>query len=171
MHAVTPSTAAPAPSQFLGLAAWLALTLAAAAVAAIASVDAAPFYLQLDRPGWAPPPALFGPVWALLYLMMGVAAWLIWRDHPDDVGTVGLRVYAIQLALNALWPWLFFEWHQGRLAFGGLVLLWVVVALTWLLFFRMDRIAAFLLLPYLAWTTYAAVLTYSLWQLNPELLG
>lgn len=159
------------PSQLLGLAAWLALTFAAAAAGAIASLDAAGFYGQLELPAWAPPASLFGPVWTVLYLMMGVAAWLVWRDHGWRDARAALAVYVVQLALNALWTWLFFAWQQGALAFAEILLLWGAIALNTLLFARLHTVAGLLLLPYLAWVSFATVLTYALWQLNPDRLA
>src|SRR5262245_55373756 len=96
---------------FVGLLGWLLLSFAAAALGAVASVEAAAFYEQLARPSWAPPPWLFGPVWTILYVLMGVAAWLVWRAHGFEEGKVALTLFVVQLGANALWSWLFFAWH------------------------------------------------------------
>jgi len=158
-------------NQWIGLVGWLALTFAAAAIGSMASINAGDFYRQLARPAWAPPAALFGPVWSVLYLMMGVAAWLVWRAHGWRGARVALAVYGVQLALNALWSWLFFEWHQGQLALLEVLLLWAAIALNLFLFARTHRIAGLLLVPYLAWVSFAAALTYTLWRMNPALLA
>src|SRR4051812_10810941 len=101
-------------SQSLGLLGWLLVAFAAAAVGAIASVDAASFYAQLSKPSWAPPAKLFGPVWSALYTLMGVAAWLVWRSARP--AKLALALFIAQLLANALWSWLFFAWHKGALA-------------------------------------------------------
>lgn len=157
-------------TQVLGLVAWLAFTFVAAAVGAVASVDAASFYSQLAKPAWAPPAGVFGPVWSLLYLLMGVAAWLVWRERPSQRVDGALGLYIVQLAANALWSWLFFAWHQGALAFADVLLLWALIAGTATAFWRIHRLAGVLLLPYLAWVSFASALTWSVWQRNPGLL-
>jgi translocator protein len=159
--------------QLLSLAAWLALTFAAAALGAMGSADAADFYAQLERPDWAPPAALFGPVWTVLYAMMATAAWLVWREPglADLPHRSGFSFYLAQLVLNALWPWYFFQAHRGDLAMADILLLCVLVLMNALAFWRVRRLAGLLLLPYLAWVGFAAALTYALWQMNPELLG
>lgn len=157
--------------QVVGLIVWLLVCFAAAVVGGIASANAGDFYRQLDRPGWAPPGWVFGPVWTLLYTLQGIAAWMVWRE-PDagDRRRVALAVFLVQLAVNALWSWLFFAWQQGGLAFAEVVLLLLLVAATVALFWRIRPLAGVLLLPYLAWVSFATVLTYSIWQRNPGLL-
>jgi benzodiazapine receptor len=162
------------PRQALGLLGWLTLTFAAAALGARASIDAAAFYAQLVRPAWAPPAWLFGPMWSTLYLLMGLAAWLVWRERGVR-GTGGARIalglFVVQLAVNALWSWLFFAWRQGAWAFAGVIVLWVLILATLIAFWRVRPLAGILLIPYLAWVTLAAALTYSVWLANPQLLG
>lgn len=161
----------PVSRQIAGLVAWLALTFAAAGIGAIASANAAGFYMDLARPEWAPPSQVFGPVWSALYLLMGVAAWLVWRKGGFDRSGGALPLYVVQLGLNALWSWLFFAWHQGGLAFLDIVVLWLLIVLTIVDFWRIRPLAGALLLPYLAWVTYAAALNLAVWRLNPQLLG
>lgn len=164
-HRITPAL------QAVGLLCWLLLTFAAAGLGAAASVNAGSFYAQLMRPAWAPPGWLFGPVWTLLYTMMGVAAWLVWRAHGFRGAGTALLLYVLQLLANALWTWLFFQWRQGALAFAEIVVLWLVLLATVLAFRRLNAWAALLLLPYLAWVSFAGALTYATWQLNPQILG
>jgi tryptophan-rich sensory protein len=159
------------PKQIVGLAGWLLVSFAAAAIGAVASINAGEFYLQLTRPGWAPPAGIFGPVWSVLYALMGIAAWRVWRAKGKYSARIPLIFFLIQLAANALWSWLFFAWHLGGLAFLDIVLLWPLIAVTMLLFARIDRPAGLLLIPYLLWVTFAAVLNYAVWQLNPQVLG
>ncbi len=160
-----------APEQVLGLFGWLAISFAAAALGGRASADAGAFYRELARPEWAPPAWLFAPAWTLLYLLMGVAAWLVWRDHGFRKASTALTLFLLQLAANALWTWVFFVWHLGAFAFGEIVVLWLLVLCTLVAFWRVRPSAGILLLPYLAWITFASALTYSLWKLNPGLLG
>lgn len=156
--------------ETLGLLGWLALTGAAAAAGAVASADAGTFYGQLARPDWAPPPWLFAPVWTVLYVLMSIAAWLVWRARGWRGAPAALGVYAAQLAANALWTWLFFGWHRGAWAFGEILVLWLLIVATIALFWRVRRLAAVLLLPYATWVTFASALTYAIWALNPQAL-
>ncbi|WP_332289401.1 TspO/MBR family protein [Aquincola agrisoli] len=157
--------------QILGLIAWLALCAAAGAVGAIASSDAPAFYAELARPGWAPPASAFGPVWSLLYTLMGVAAWLVWRRHGWRQAGPALLLFVVQLALNALWSWLFFAWRLGGAALADIVLLVLLIAATSVAFWPLQRAASVLLWPYLAWVGFATALNYTLWRMNPALLG
>lgn len=157
--------------QLLGFSGWLVLTFTAAAIGAVASAQAKTFYLQLIRPEWAPPGWLFAPVWTALYLMMAIAAWLVWRNHGFRGAAGALTLFVVQLAANAVWTWLFFVWHQGALAFAEILLLWALIAATTIAFRRLHAWAAALLLPYLAWVSFAAALTYATWQRNPGILG
>jgi tryptophan-rich sensory protein len=154
--------------DLLGLAAWLLLAFAAAALGAIASVHAASFYAQLARPAWAPPAGVFGPVWTLLYMLMGIAAWRVWRAPPPRA--VALSLFCAQLAANALWSWLFFAWHRGAAAVVEVLLLLTLIAGTMVAFRRHSRLAAWLMLPYLLWVAFASLLTWTVWRANPGLL-
>ena len=160
-----------AAKQGLGLAGWLLASFAAAGMGGLASVNAAGFYGDLVRPPWAPPAWLFGPVWSVLFLLMGVAAWLVWRDHGFRGAGAALKLYLAQLLANALWSWLFFAWRQGAFAFAEVTVLWLLIAATIFSFWRLHRLAALLLVPYLAWVSFAAALNFVLWRLNPEVLG
>ena len=155
----------------LGLAGWLAVTFLAAAAGGFASVNAGDFYTRLALPGWAPPPWLFGPVWTALYLMMGVAAWLVWRRGGFTAARLPLTLYLVQLAFNALWTWLFFAWQRGALAFAEILVLWLLIVATLATFWRIRRIAGALLVPYLLWVSFAAALTWAVWKRNPDVLG
>lgn len=157
--------------QIVGLIAWLAVVFATAAIGAAASVQAGPFYATLTRPSWAPPGSVFGPVWTILYAMMALAAWLVWREGGFGVARAALVLFLVQLATNALWSWLFFAWHRGALAFADIVVLWVLVLATLVRFWQVDRLAGALLLPYLLWVSFAAALNWSVWRLNPQALG
>ncbi len=157
--------------QVIGLVGWLLLSFAAAAIGALASVQAADFYRQLAQPSWAPPASVFGPVWSVLYVLMGVAAWLAWRDGGWHRQRGVLVLFVLQLAVNALWSWLFFGWHRGALAFADIVLLWLLIVATVIGFWRVRPLAGALLLPYLGWVSFATALNFAVWQLNPQILG
>jgi translocator protein len=161
----------PARNQLFGLAAWLAVTFLAAAVGAAASIDAGEFYRQLARPQWAPPAAVFGPAWSVLYALMGIAAWLVWRTRGFANARTALVLYLVQLGFNALWTWLFFAWQLGALAFAEIVVLWALIVATIVAFWRVRPLAGALLLPYLLWVSFAAALSFSIWQMNPEVMG
>jgi tryptophan-rich sensory protein len=154
-----------------GLVAWLAVSFIAAAIGSVASIQARSFYTQLVRPEWAPPPELFGPVWTVLYALMGIAAWLVWRVGGFRSARSALTLFLVQLGVNALWSWLFFQWRLGALSFAGIVLLWALIVVTLIAFWRIRPWAGALLVPYLLWVSFASVLCYSVWRLNPQLLG
>lgn len=157
--------------QVVGLLAWLAISYAASAIGAIASIQAGSFYLSLSRPAWAPPAAVFGPVWTVLYASIAVAAWLVWRDGGLRHARAALSLFLIQLAVNALWSWLFFAWHRGALAFVDVLILWVLIGATSMAFWRIRPLAGMLMIPYLLWVSFAAALNYTVWQMNPGVLG
>ena len=153
------------------LVAWLAACFLVAAVGAAASLQAGAFYAELVRPDWAPPAAVFGPVWTILYATMAVAAWLVWRRREIRLARIGLVFFVSQLLLNALWSWLFFGWKQGALSFLDIVVLWALIVATLVSFWRVKPLAGWLLVPYLAWVSFASVLNYAIWQLNPSILA
>jgi len=155
----------------LALVGWLVLSFAVSAVGAAASIQAQSFYGELAQPSWAPPAWLFGPVWTALFTAMGVASWLVWREGGFGEQRRALSLFLAQLALNALWSWLFFAWRLGGVAFGDIVVLWILILLTTLAFWRVRPLAGALLVPYLLWVSFAAALNFALWRLNPEVLG
>jgi len=154
----------------VGLLLWVLICFCAGAIGAAASVQAGTFYAALVRPDWAPPASVFGPVWTVLYATMAVAAALVWVERRSHLRRSALVLFAIQLILNALWSWLFFAWQQGALAFVDIVILWLCLVATLLLFWRIRLPAGWLLVPYLAWVSFAAALNYAVWQLNPSSL-
>ena len=164
----------PSPNtkqQIIGLAGWLALAAITAAIGAAASVQAGSFYADLARPTWAPPSSVFGPVWTALYALMGLSAWLVWRERGFAAARSALTLFVVQLAVNALWSWLFFAWQRGALAFVDIIVLWLLVLATIVGFWRIKPLAGALMVPYLLWVSFAAALNYAVWQLNPQLLG
>lgn len=158
-------------TALLGLVLWLAACFLVAAVGASASLQAGTFYAELVRPDWAPPGAVFGPVWTMLYAMMAVAAWVVWQRRGIRLAQIGLVLFVLQLILNALWSWLFFGWRQGALSFLDIAVLWALIVVTLVFFWRIRPLAGLLLVPYLAWVTFASALNFRIWQLNPSVLG
>jgi len=125
------------------------------------------WYPTLVKPSFNPPAWVFGPVWTLLYIMMGIAAFLVWRRGLNADGVrIALTVFAIQLALNGLWSILFFGMHAPGWALAEIILLWMAIGTATLLFWRVVPAAGVLLLPYWAWVSFATVLNASLWWLN-----
>lgn len=157
-------------AQTVGLVSWLAVVFATAAIGAFASVDAGSFYAQLVRPAWAPPASAFGPVWSVLYLLMGIAAWMVWRERGANYLGTALTLFVAQLCANALWSWLFFAWRNGAFAFAEVLVLLTLIVATTAMFWRIRRLAAVLMLPYLAWVCLASALTWAVWQSNPRIL-
>jgi tryptophan-rich sensory protein len=125
------------------------------------------WYPTLAKPPFNPPPWVFGPVWTLLYLMMGVAAFLVWqRGWNDEAVRAALALFLVQLALNGLWSVLFFGMRAPGWAFAEIIVLWLSIAATVILFWRIVAAAGMMLLPYAAWVGFAAVLNGSIWLLN-----
>jgi tryptophan-rich sensory protein len=155
--------------RLFGLGGWLLASFSAGALGAVASRDADVFYEQLARPAWAPPAWLFGPVWTALYAVIGLAAWLVWKERGFRAARLALGLFLVQLAANALWTWIFFAWRDGGLAFAEILVLWALIAATTVAFWRIRPLAGALMIPYLAWVTFAAALTCSVWRLNPQL--
>lgn len=143
---------------------WVLLCFAAPALGAFSTPDA--WYASLRKPSWNPPGWVFGPVWTLLYIMMAIAAWLVWRRGGWKTQRAPLTLFLVQLALNAAWTPLFFGLHRPDLALVDIVLLWFAILATILAFWQAHRGAAWMLMPYLAWVSFAAVLNFTLWRMN-----
>lgn len=122
------------------------------------------WYLALQKPVFNPPGWVFMPVWSFLYVLMGVAAFLVYDSKKDN--KVALVLFFVQLFFNALWSFLFFGLKSIFLAFLGIVVLWVLIVLTVYYFYKVERKAAYIMLPYLAWVSFAIVLNFSLLVLN-----
>ena len=151
----------------IGLAGWTLVTFATGAVGAFASRNAPTFYAELAKPTWAPPSWVFGPVWTTLYVMMAVSAWLVWREAGWSGAQAALSLFIAQLVCNALWSWCFFAWRKGALAFADILVLLALIIACVITFARVHRVAAMLLVPYLAWVSFATALTIAIWRANP----
>lgn len=123
------------------------------------------WYAGLNKPFFTPPNYLFGPVWTFLYFSMGLAAWLAWLKKVPAVKSA-LTLFFIQLALNAIWTPLFFGLHWLLIAYIEIIVLWIFIIWTMIRFWRLDRTAGMLLVPYLLWVSYASFLNLALWWLN-----
>ncbi|HEU5325867.1 MAG TPA: TspO/MBR family protein [Candidatus Limnocylindria bacterium] len=142
---------------------WL---IAAFVPAAIGAPFPAPdYYRRLNKPSWAPPPSIFGPVWSVLYALIGTSAWLVARRGGSGSRTA-LGLWWAQLALNAAWTPIFFGARNRGLALVEILVTWVAILATTVAFFRRRTAAGLLLLPYLAWVTFASALNYAIWRDN-----
>jgi benzodiazapine receptor len=150
--------------MILGLCGWLLLCFAAASPGAVFMPGE--WFAALKKPSWNPPGWVFGPVWTALYAMMAAAAWLVWQRGGWKEQRKPLLIFLAQLALNAVWTPLFFGLHRPGVAFAEIVLLWLAIVATLVAFRPVNRTAAWLLVPYLAWVSFAAVLNGTLWRLN-----
>lgn len=155
------------PRSWVVLAGWLAASLSAGAIGGVAtSSSVSVWYPTLAKPPWTPPPWLFGPVWTLLYVMMAVAAWLVWRTSGGRQRAVALGLFVAQLVLNATWSILFFGMRSPLLGLIDILLLWVLIGAVVVAFFRVAKVAGALMLPYWAWVSFAVALNLAIWRMN-----
>jgi benzodiazapine receptor len=153
--------------QGIGLAAFILVCFAAAGVGGLVTTPNIPtWYASLAKPTWTPPDWVFGPVWSLLYLMMATSAWLVWRQTGLAGAKLSLGLFAVQLVLNSLWSVLFFGLQSPGAALVEIILLWVAILATMIVFWGRSRLAGGLLAPCLAWLSFAAVLNFAIWRLN-----
>lgn len=157
-------------NQWGALLGWLLISSSAGIVGRLASSRTESIYQTLTQPNWAPPSWLFGPVWSVLYVLMGIAAWVVWRERGFRGARSALVLFIAQLAANAVWTWIFFAWLQGALAFVEILVLLALIVATLIAFWRVRPLAGILLVPYLLWVCYASALTFATWQLNPGVL-
>jgi tryptophan-rich sensory protein len=152
---------------WVGLGLFLALVGATAWLAARVTIPSLGWYATLAKPGFTPPDRVFGPVWSALYVLMAVAAWRVWKAETSLLSIRrALAMFLVQLALNALWSPVFFGARRPDVAFVVIVMLLGALCVTLLQFFRVDRLAGWLLTPYLVWVTYAAALNGAIVLLN-----
>ena len=152
-------------NQWLVLAGFVGLCLGVAALGGLSTAQSVTsWYPTLNKPSWNPPSWTFGPVWTTLYVMMAVAAWLVWKHGKG--AQAALTLFFIQLGLNCLWSFLFFGAQSPALALIDIAALWIMLALTTFSFFKLSQAAGLLMLPYLAWVSFAATLNFAIWNLN-----
>lgn len=154
--------------NYLKLIICLLASFAAAAIGGYATaLSLNDWYMTLNKPSFNPPNWLFGPVWSVLYTLMGVAAYLVWKEGDNKFGVkVAMGLFFAQLVLNALWSWAFFAWQSLGWASIEISVLWVVILLCIINFNRVRRLSAYLMIPYLLWVSFATLLTISIWWLN-----
>ena len=156
------------PSQdAVALVVFLVLCLAVSGIGGgITATSVGTWYQTLQKPPFNPPDWVFAPVWTILYILMAIAGWRVWRRTRFEAGGKALTVFAVQLGLNLLWSYLFFGLQQIGLALIEIIILLLAITVNTALFWRIDRLAGALFVPYVLWVTYATVLNGSLWLLN-----
>jgi len=157
----------PSKQHWLSLFVLILATFAASAFGSLATIiSLTTWYPTIAKPSWNPPNAIFGPVWTVLYLLMAIAAWLVWKRRSDSEVIPAMTAYFCQLAFNVLWSLIFFGLKLPGWAVVDIVVLWLAIVLAILQFSRVSRAAAWLLAPYLAWVTFATALNIAIWHLN-----
>ncbi len=129
-------------------------------------IASAEWYDSIQKPDWNPPSRIFGPVWSVLYTLMGVAVWLVWRDYGFRNAKWAMSLFLIQLVLNGLWSQIFFGMQEIGWALVEIIVLLAAIVATTIIFFRKKALAGWLMAPYILWVVFATVLTYTLWILN-----
>ena len=124
------------------------------------------WYQTLNKPSFNPPDWVFGPVWTTLYILMGISVWLVWKHKPSTDRTIGIRIFWVQLFFNILWTYIFFGIQKIGLSFLEIIFLIFLIFSNIIYFLKIDKIAGYLLIPYLIWVLYASLLTYNIWILN-----
>jgi tryptophan-rich sensory protein len=125
------------------------------------------WYQTINKPSWNPPGWIFGPVWTTLYAMMGIALFLIWKsDSSDMLKKTAIALFAVQLILNFFWSFIFFDQHQIGWALVEIIVMWVFILLTIFAFGNVSKLAAWLLVPYISWVSFATILNYTIWKMN-----
>ena len=153
--------------QAAGLVASILICFAAAGMGGLATTSGLEsWYGELNKPSWNPPNWLFGPVWSMLYTMMAIAAWMVWRRVRWPESRIAIGLFAFQLALNSLWSLLFFGMQRPGWAALEIVVLWVAILATIVAFWKHSKVAGGLLIPYLMWVSFATVLNFTIWRLN-----
>ena len=153
----------------LGAIVWLAVVFGAAFLGSRFLPDE--WYRGLAKPAWNPPNSIFAPVWTVLYLLMAGAAWLVWSRDGVGGALIPLSLFIVQLLLNTAWTWLFFGRHRPDLALADILVLWIVLLATLLSFWKQETLAGALLIPYLAWVSFATVLNWTIWRKNRRILA
>ena len=153
--------------QLWDLAGWVLLSLAVGSIAGrLSRPSVRDWYAGLRKPSFSPPNWLFAPVWTGLYILMGVAAWLVWRQLASELRTDALLWFLVQLGLNFLWSLIFFRWHAIAGALGEISFLWLAILATMVLFWEVRPLAGWLMLPYLLWVSFATALNLAIFRLN-----
>jgi translocator protein len=154
-------------TPWIGLVVFIVVCLGAGGLGAIATTpEIEGWYKTIAKPSWNPPDFVFGPVWTTLFIMMAIAAWLVWKPAGFKEAGLPLSLFGAQLALNVGWSWIFFGLHEPGWAVAEIVILWLAIVATTVAFFQCSKIAGWLMVPYLAWVSFASVLNFAIWRLN-----
>lgn len=154
-------------NPWIGLVVFVGISLAFGGIGSIITSDRSDaWYAGIAKPAWTPPDWLFGPVWTTLYILMGIAAWLVWKKVGLRAGAMPLILFGIQLLLNLSWNVVFFSMQSPGAALIEIIVLWLAILATLIAFWRVTPVAGWLFVPYLAWVTYAAALNFEIWRLN-----
>ena len=125
------------------------------------------WYQTIQKPSWNPPNWIFGPVWTTLYVMMGIALFLVWKeDTSEELKKIAIALFAVQLTLNFFWSFIFFNQQQPGWALVEIIAMWFFILLTIFAFAQVNKTVAWLLVPYISWVSFASILNYTIWQLN-----
>ncbi|MEZ6042619.1 MAG: TspO/MBR family protein [Planctomycetaceae bacterium] len=154
-------------TRWIGLVLFVLVCVGAGGLGAAATtpqIDG--WYRTVVKPEWNPPDWVFGPVWTTLFVLMGISAWIVWKPAGFRAAVTPLSLFAVQLALNVGWSWIFFGMHQIGWAVVEIVVLWLAILATTVAFFARSKSAGWLMVPYLSWVTFASILNFSIWQLN-----
>jgi len=144
----------------------ITICLAVGGISGYITADAIPdWYVNINKPSFNPPNWLFGPVWTTLYIMMGIAFFLIWKSH-SPLKHKAMLIFSVQLILNFFWSILFFNFHLLGIALIEILCMWLFILLSIISFYPVSKVAAYLLIPYLLWVSFASVLNFAIWQLN-----
>jgi benzodiazapine receptor len=126
------------------------------------------WYAAINKPAWNPPNWIFGPVWTILFILMGIALWLIWEKGLDKIQVrTAVNIFSAQLVLNIVWSLLFFGLHSPLWAFIEIIALWLMILWTIIAFYRLDKTAGLILIPYILWVSFASFLNFTVMRLNP----
>lgn len=150
--------------EIIGLICWLSLSGVVAWFGA--QFNTGDWYEQLRKPTWTPPGWIFGPVWSILYILMAVSAWLIWKTDKKLLRKTSLQIYIVKMICNGMWSFLFFGLHEIGWALFDILLLLILIILITILFYRDNKAAGILLIPYAVWVGFATVLNFNIWLLN-----
>ena len=154
-------------ARWIGLALFVVVCLGAGGLGAIATTpEIDGWYTTIEKPTWNPPDDVFGPVWTTLFLMMAIAGWFVWQRAGVRDAAMALTLFGVQLVLNVAWSWIFFAAHLPGWAFVEIIILWLAILATTVAFFRSSRSAGWLMLPYLAWVSFASMLNFAIWRMN-----
>jgi benzodiazapine receptor len=166
MNKTAPTTQSKWRYMWTSFLVFLILSFLAALAGVIATgPNIETWYRDLMKPSWTPPDYIFGPVWSALYLLMAIAAWLVWLKR-DAAKVIPMTLFVIQLILNAAWTWFFFHYHNPDMAFAEIIVLWFAILGTMITFWKERPIAGVLMFPYIAWVSFATVLNFSIMVLN-----